>query len=181
VAGSSEERFDIELLAGDLPAAEAVLREACETLKELGEKGFLSNRAACLGLCLVLQDRADEAEQFLELALEVMPTDGVDVLHFVHRARAAALLSKGSLDEAEDHARQALAAIAGWENPNFQGDGLAQLADVLLAAGKQEEAAAAYSEALALYEKKENLVSADRVSRTLASLQTEAGRDDAVP
>jgi class 3 adenylate cyclase/tetratricopeptide (TPR) repeat protein len=179
VAGSSEERFDIEVLAGDLSAAEAVLREACTTLQEVGEKGFLSTRAACLGLCLVLQDRSDEAEQFLELALEVMPTDGVDVLHFVHRARAAALLSRGSLDEAEDHARQALAAIAGWEHPNFQGDGLAQLADVLRAAGKQEEAAAAYSEALALYEQKENLVSADRVSRALASLQTKGGHTDA--
>jgi class 3 adenylate cyclase/tetratricopeptide (TPR) repeat protein len=173
VAGSSEERFDIELLAGDLPSAEAVLREACKTLQEVGEKGFLSNRAACLGLCLVLQDRADEAEQFLELALEVMPTDGVDVLHLVHRARAAALLSKGLLDEAEEHARQALEAIRGWEIPNFQGDGLAQLADVLRAAGKPEEAIAAYSEALAHYEEKENLVAAGRVSSSLALLQAE--------
>ena len=72
-AGCSEERFDIELLAGDLPAAEAVLREACDVLQKLGEKGFLSTRAACLGLCLVLQGRPAEAEPFLQLALEVVP------------------------------------------------------------------------------------------------------------
>ena len=67
-AGTSQELFDIERLAGDLPAAEAVLREACDVLEEVGEKGFLSTRAACLGLCLALQDRPAEAEPFLELA-----------------------------------------------------------------------------------------------------------------
>ena len=48
-AGSSEERFGIELLAGPLPAAETVLRQACKTLDELGEKGFLSTRCGLSG------------------------------------------------------------------------------------------------------------------------------------
>jgi tetratricopeptide (TPR) repeat protein len=171
VAGSSEERFDIELLAGDLPAAEAVLREACKTLEELGEKGFLSNRAACLGLCLVRQGRPVEAEPFLELAERLMPNGGNDVLSLVNLARAATFLSRGSLSEAEDHARLALAAIADWDHPNIKGDSLVQLADVLRAAGRADEAVAAYSEALALYEQKENLVAAERVAGSLASLQ----------
>jgi class 3 adenylate cyclase/tetratricopeptide (TPR) repeat protein len=172
-AGMSQERFDIELLAGDLPAAEAVLREACETLEELGEKGFLSTRAACLGLCLVRQGRPAEAEPFLELAERTMPKDGVDVVSLVDTARAAMLFARGSLREAEDHARQALAAIADWDQPNFKGDTLVQLADVLQASGRSDEAVSAYSEALALYERKENLVGAGRVTRSLALLQTE--------
>jgi class 3 adenylate cyclase/tetratricopeptide (TPR) repeat protein len=174
VAGSSEELFDIERLAGDLPAAEAVLRRACEVLEEVGEKGFLSNRAACLGLCLVLQDRPDEAEPFLELAQRTMPNDGFDLLNLVHLARAATLLSQGSLSEAEEHARQALAAIADWDYPNFKGDSLVQLADILAAAGQQDEAIAAYSEALALYEQKENLVAAGRVEHALETLRAGA-------
>jgi class 3 adenylate cyclase/tetratricopeptide (TPR) repeat protein len=173
VAGMSQERFDIELLAGDLPAAEAVLRKACEVLEELGEKGFLSTRAACLALCLVLQDRPAEAEPFLQLAQRTMPKDGVDVLSLIHRTRAAALLSRGSLSEAEEHARQAVAAIAAWDMPNETGGNLVQLANVLQASGKREEAIAAYSEALVLYEQKENLVAAGRVSRSLAVLQAE--------
>src|SRR5439155_22772371 len=124
VAGMSQERFDIELLAGDLRAAEAVLREACETLDELGEKGFLSTRAACLGLCLVRQGRPAEAEPFLELAERLMPDDAVDVVSLVNMARAAMLLARGSLDEAEDRARQSLAAIADWDHANFKGDAL---------------------------------------------------------
>jgi class 3 adenylate cyclase/tetratricopeptide (TPR) repeat protein len=165
-AGSSEERFDIELLAGDLPAAEAVLREACDVLQKLGEKGFLSTRAACLGLCLVLQGRPDEAEPFLQLALELFPKDHFN-LCLIHRARAQALLSRGSLGEAEEHARQAFAEIADWDHLNLKGETLVQLADVLSAAGKHEEAIAAYSGALALYEQKENLVAAGRVTETL--------------
>ena len=173
-AGSSEELFDIERLAGDLPAAEAVLRDACEVLEELGEKGFLSNRAACLGLCLVLQDRPDEAEPFLELAQQTMPKDGVDVLNLVHMARAATLMSQGSLSEAEEHARQALAAVADWDMPNFKGDSLVQLADILAASGQPDEATATYLEALELYEQKENLVAARRVARAVEALRAVA-------
>ncbi len=173
VAGSSQERFDIERLAGDLPAAEAVLREACEVLQKLGEKGFLSTRAACLGLCLALQERPADAEPFLELALEVMPNDGVDVLNVVHMARAVTLLWQSSLDEAEEHARRAVAAIADWDMPKAKGDSLVLLGDVLNAAGRTDEAIAAYAEALALYEQKENLVGAGRVSESLALLQAE--------
>ena len=170
-AGSSEERFGIELLAGDLPAAEAVLRDACTTLEQLGEKGFLSTRAACLGLCLARQDRPAEAEPFLELAERLMPNGGDDVLNLVNLARAAISLSRGSLGEAEEHARRAVAAIAHWDHPNLKGDSLVQLAEVLQAAGRADEAVAAYSEALALYEQKENVVAAGRVTRSLAVLR----------
>ena len=171
VAGSSEERFGIELLAGDLPAAEAVLREACTTLEQVGEKGFLSTRAACLGLCLALQDRPAEAESFLAMAEGLIGNGGDDVLNLVNLARAAISLARGSLGEAEEHARVALAAIAHWDHSNIKGDSLVQLGDVLQAAGRADEAVAAYSEALALYQQKENLVAVGRVGRSLAALQ----------
>jgi class 3 adenylate cyclase len=170
-AGSSQELFDIERLAGDLPAAEAVLREACDVLEQLGEKGFLSTRSACLGLCLALQDRPAEAEPFLELAQQAMTDDASDVLNLIHRARAAVLMSQSSLSEAEEHARQALAAIADWDMPNDKGATLAQLADILAASGRPEEAMTAYLEALELYEQKENLVAARGVTRALEALR----------
>jgi tetratricopeptide (TPR) repeat protein len=172
-AGASQELFDIERLAGDLPAAEADLRKACEDLEALGEKGFLSTRAACLGLCLALQNRPAEAEPFVELARRTMAEDDWNTLNLVHMAQAAAHLSRGSLNEAEAHARRALAAVGDAEVPNYKGDSLVQLADVLVASGRHDDAIAAYSEALALYEQKENLVAAGRVARTLASVKTE--------
>jgi class 3 adenylate cyclase/tetratricopeptide (TPR) repeat protein len=175
-AGASQERFDIERLAGDLRAAETVLRDACAVLQRLGEKGFLSTRAACLGLCLALQKRPAEAEPFLELAFEVMTSDSFDVVNVVHMARAITALSQGSLAEAEDHARAALAAIADWEMPNDKGGSLALLGDVLAAAGKADEAISAYSDALALYVQKENIVAGARVSRTIEQLWSDESR-----
>ena len=175
-AGSSQELFDIERLAGDLPAAEAVLREACDVLDELGEKGFLSSRAACLGLCLVLQDRPAEAEPFVELARQTMTNDDWNALNLVHMTRAAALMSQGSLSEAEEHARQALAAVADCDIPNYEGDSLVQLADILAESGRPDEAMVAYAEALELYEQKENLVAARQVARALEALRPGAGR-----
>ena len=105
-----------------------------------------------------------------------MTGDEADVVRTIHTARAAMLLSRGALSKAEDHARQALAAIADWDQPNFKGDTLVTLADILVTAGRSDEAVAAYSEALVLFEQKENLVAAGRVSRSLASLQTETAR-----
>ena len=91
-------------------------------------------------------------------------------------ARAAVLLSRGLVGEAEEHARQALAAIADWDQPNFKGDTLVSSPTSSRRAGRSDEAIAAYSEALVLFEQKENLVAAGRVSRSLASLQTETAR-----
>jgi tetratricopeptide (TPR) repeat protein len=173
VAGSSEELFDIERLGGDLPAAEAALREACTILEGLGEKGFLSTRAACLGLCLALLDRPTEAEPFIELAQQTTTTDDWTTINLVHAAQSAVHFSRGSLSEAEEHARQAVAVAAHSDLPNVKGDSLVQLADVLAASGKQDDAIAAYSEALMLYEQKENLVAAERVVRSLESLRSE--------
>jgi class 3 adenylate cyclase/tetratricopeptide (TPR) repeat protein len=173
VAGCSEELFDIERLAGDLPAAEAALRAACTTLDELGEKGFLSTRAACLGLCLALQDRPTEAEAFIELAQQATTADDWVTINLVHMAQSAVHLSRGSLSEAEEHARQAVAVAGHSDLLNVKGDSFVQLADVLVASGHQEEAIDVYAEALALYEQKENLVAAGRVTCTLGSLKTE--------
>ena len=175
-AGMSQERFDIERLAGDLPAAEAALRKACRVLEELGEKGFLSTRAACLALCLALQDRPAEAEEFVELARQTMANDDWNTVNLIHMAQAAVHMSRGSLSEAEEHSREALAAAADTDMPNFKGDSLVQLADILAASGRPDEATAAYAEALELYEQKENLVAAERVGRAIEALRPEAAR-----
>ena len=58
----------------------------------------------------------------------------------------------------------------------MQGDAYADLAEVLLLAGKPDEAAAALEQALERYERKGNLVSAQRARARLAELQDAAPR-----
>jgi tetratricopeptide (TPR) repeat protein len=103
-----------------------------------------------------------------------MAGDADDVLNLIHRARAAALMSQGSLAEAERHARQALAHIADWDMPNDKGATLVQLADVLCAAGRADEAIPLYAQAVEVYARKENMVEAGRVERVLEALRAGA-------
>jgi class 3 adenylate cyclase/tetratricopeptide (TPR) repeat protein len=170
-AGMSQERFDIERLAGDLPAAEAELRRACRVLEQIGEKGFLSTRAACLAYCLALQNRHHEAVPFLELAERNTTEDDFDTQRLINATRASALMSQGSMDEALEHARESLAAVADSDLPNMKADSLSQIADVLAASERRDEAIAAYAQALELYEQKENLVAAGLVERALGALR----------
>ena len=52
----------MEVLAGDLAAAERELRGSYSQLEQLGERAFLSTMAAMLARVLCEQERFDEAE-----------------------------------------------------------------------------------------------------------------------
>jgi hypothetical protein len=68
-------------------------------------------------------------------------------------------------------AREALSILEQTDGLNFQGDALCDLADVLHAAGRHEEAAAALSDALDRYERKRNLPMARQVRKRIADLE----------
>jgi hypothetical protein len=59
--------------------------------------------------------------------------------------------------------------------PNAQADAYADLGVVLALAGRQKEAAEALEQALKRYERKENVVMAERMRERLAELQAEVG------
>ena len=61
---------DIEIMAGDLDAAEPILRRAVERLDAVNDPFSLVNAAWRLALVLVGQGRDDEAEHFVERAGE---------------------------------------------------------------------------------------------------------------
>jgi hypothetical protein len=74
-------------------------------------------------------------------------------------------------------AREAVAVCEETDMLDAQGDASADLAEVLLLGGSADEAAAALEHALARYERKGNLVSAQRVRTRLAALQDAARRE----
>ena len=75
---------------------------------------------------------------------------------------------RGEHGEAEPLAREAVAIAERTDALNFQADAYCDLAEVLAAAGRTEEAAAALEQALERYKRKKNLA-------MVAQVQAEAG------
>jgi len=169
-AGASQERFDIEMLAGDPEAAEVELRRACEILEQLGERGFLSTRAALLAHALCAQGRYEEAGRFIEVAAETGSEDDRSTQALWRSARAKVLARQGDVDEALRLAREAVAIVAQTDWLNSRGDALLDLAEVLDFADRPDEAAPVIAEALGFYEQKGNVVSARKAHELLAGL-----------
>jgi tetratricopeptide (TPR) repeat protein len=107
-AGLSQPAAMIELLADDAPAAERMLREAHEILRQAGERGYLSTAAAVLGLALVQQGRYEEGELLADESRELGTDDDVITQIYWRMVKAVALAAKGDVDEARLLAAEAL-------------------------------------------------------------------------
>ncbi|MGI9111580.1 MAG: BTAD domain-containing putative transcriptional regulator [Gaiellaceae bacterium] len=156
----------VELLAGNPAAAEREFRAGLATLEAIGEKGNLSTVAAYLAEALAAQEQDDEALAYTSLS-ELASSDFDVTSHVAWRAARASIKARaGDFGEAERLAREAVSRAAGTDYLNLHGDALSRLADVLRLAGREDEAAAAALEAVALYEAKGNLVAARRLDVT---------------
>jgi tetratricopeptide (TPR) repeat protein len=158
-------------LLGDLEEVIAQARSSVEFLQGIGEHGFLSTSAAHLAETLLLLGRTDEAFEAVAVAQEnAEPSDAVAMIDWM-RLRAACLAALGrDLDEAERLARDAVASADGTDYLPSQADAYSNLAQVLRAAGRRDEARAAFGEAIRRYETKENLVWAARMRRAVGEL-----------
>jgi tetratricopeptide (TPR) repeat protein len=154
---------EIELLAGNAPAAERASREAYETLERGQDWGHLASVAPLLALALLDQGRLEEARVPLELTSRWIIDDDSDAQISFLRARAKLAGLEGDPAEAEALARRAVERAAAGDDLNAHAAALVDLADVLGLGARHDEATAALREALALYERKGNLVAAQRV------------------
>ena len=84
---------------------------------------------------------------------------------------AKVLTRRGEYAEAEQLARDAVAMSEATDMLDAQGDAHADVAEVLVLADRQHEAALALEQALDHYQRKENLVMAQRTRARLAELQ----------
>jgi len=166
-AGVLRAAGEIELLAGDAAAAERPLREAYETLERGQDWGHLASVAPLLSLALLAQAHVDEAEPPLELTSRWILDDDIDAQISFLRARAKLAASKGDPVEAQALARRAVDRAAESDDLNAHAGALVDLAEALELDPRRDEAAAALREALGLYERKGNLVAAERVRERL--------------
>jgi class 3 adenylate cyclase/tetratricopeptide (TPR) repeat protein len=165
----------VQLLAGAWEAAEAEIRPAYEALRGMGDEGSASTGAGTLALAVVEQGRLDEAIDLSRASEELASSDDALSQTLWRRARARAWAAQGRLGDAEALARSAVAIAAGTDDLTLHGGALCDLATVLDAAGKSEEAAGQVDAAIALFERKGNRLSADRARLLSASLARAAG------
>jgi class 3 adenylate cyclase/tetratricopeptide (TPR) repeat protein len=161
----------VELRAGDSAEAESLLRSGYETLEELDWSQGLQIVGSFLARAVCIQGRFEEAKR-LALSIEQLDPASVAEVATARSVRAKAAAGLGQIEEGERLAREAVALIDQTEFLVERADARMDLAEVLLVAGRSDEAAHVLHEALRLHEQKGNLFSAERTR----ALLTELGR-----
>ena len=82
------------------------------------------------------------------------------------------LAYRGESESAEALAREAIAIVEQTDGLNMVGDAYCDLADILTAAGRTDEAGDALEQALERYERKKNLAMVAQVRPKLEALRT---------
>jgi ATP/maltotriose-dependent transcriptional regulator MalT len=170
-AQTSYDSGPIEMLAGDLDAAEVELRRDFDAFERMGETNYISTTAALLAEVLYRQGSLVEAHRYTEVSEELASHDDLTSQFRWRAVRAKVLARGGSVAEAEAMARRAVELISGSDEINSRAQAWMDLAEVLRIAGRQAEAAAAARDALSLFEAKGNTVSAAIARATVAELE----------
>jgi ATP/maltotriose-dependent transcriptional regulator MalT len=124
-----------------------------------------------LGRSLCILGRFDEAEPLAQLGRELGDVRDIATQVLWRQAQALVDASRGDHVNAERLAREAVELNHGTDTLNGQGNGLCDLGEVLVAAGRRDEAKAALTQALERYERKHNVVQAAQVRARLAGLE----------
>jgi class 3 adenylate cyclase/tetratricopeptide (TPR) repeat protein len=169
--GSGHEAWSgwIARLEGDEEAAARFFEAFCDSMEELGQTGALSSFLADHGRSLCALGRHDEAEPLAQRARELANEQDLWSQAIWRQVQALVLAVRGAHDEAERLARDAVQVLAPTDSLTEQGNAFVDLAEVLAAAGRADEARAALEQALDRYERKKNLVMAQRVREKLAT------------
>jgi class 3 adenylate cyclase len=164
---------DIAALEGDYEAAARYEQKAVADFEEHGHLTFHAHFAAVLGRWLCALGRYDEAEPLAQLGrkLEFQEPEWV-----WRQVQARVHAHRGEHAEAERLAREAVAIVEQTDQLSYQGNALCDLAEVLAAAGRAEEAAEALERALDRYERKKNLAMVEQVRPKLEALRAGATR-----
>jgi len=162
---------EIAVLAGDHATAAGHLRLACDMLERHENRAALSTYAPALGRSLCMLGRHDEAEPLAQLGRDLGYEEDPATQGLWRQVQALVHAHRGQHADAERLAREAVEIAERTDGLTYQGDALCDLAEVLSAAGRADEAARALEEALGRYERKRNLAMAEQVRAKLAQLQ----------
>lgn len=128
----------------------------------MGEKGYLSSFAAELAQSLYRQSRLHESERFTRVSEEIAAPDDLAAQVSWRGPRSKVLARWGESDPAQRLADEAVALAETTDYLDLRGDALMDRAEVQGLAGDLTAASSSAAAALDLYERKGNVVSAER-------------------
>jgi class 3 adenylate cyclase len=169
-AGLSHHEAFVEMLADQPEVAEERLRRAYQTLQEMGEKTLLASTAAYLAQAIYAQGRPEEASHFCQMSREVAAVEDLSAQVVGRGALAKIFAQQGRGDEAEALAHEAVELAAKTDLLTHRGEAFLDLAEVLQLNGQPAEAETALRAGLELYERKGDLVSAERARTRLEQM-----------
>jgi class 3 adenylate cyclase/tetratricopeptide (TPR) repeat protein len=137
----------LELMAGDVGAAEAALRSSYEVLDEMGLKSTLGETAVPLADVLNEQGRRQEASELLEAMKEHWVTGDASTEAPRLAVRAKLLAAQGFDDHADRAIQRALRLVSKTDWRCLQVDTLLAHGEVLRLAGRDDEAIESIREA----------------------------------
>ncbi len=156
---------DIELLAGDVPAAREALQVLCRYAEESQDFGLVATAAPILAEALHQEGDYEAAGRWVAAARTHAATS--DLLgQIAWRSVAAKLLAQEGRPEADAMSAEAVRRAQATDALNARAAALMARADVLHAIERPSDANDAIAQALALYEQKGNLA-AERRARAL--------------
>jgi tetratricopeptide (TPR) repeat protein len=162
---------DIAALAGDHESAAQYLEHACDRFERQSSWALLSTYAPALGRSLCALGRYGEAEPLAQRGRELGAEDDLVTQALWRQVQALVDAHRGEHAEAERLVREAISVTERMDGLNYQGDVLCDLAEVLAAAGRTDEAAAALEQALDRYGRKKNLAMVAQVTPKLEKLR----------
>jgi class 3 adenylate cyclase/tetratricopeptide (TPR) repeat protein len=169
-AGMSQPATEVELYAGDAARAAEVGLEGVAALDALGERGWLSTVAGHTAEALYRLGRDADAWRLTEQAEEAGAADDVMTQMLIRQVRAKLLARRGEHEAAEQLARHAVALGDPTDHLEGRARAVCDLALVLAAAAKSDEALAAFEVARKLYDQKGHTVGAARVDELRSEL-----------
>jgi tetratricopeptide (TPR) repeat protein len=145
---------EIEILAGDIEAAERLTRRGCEQLERLGDRGWLSTEACKLADALYALGRYQEAAQWAERGLELGHHTDLATQLAGLAVRSRLLAREGDSPAALALAHQVEELAKTSDSPIDHGEAALNLAQVMSLTGDRAGAQQAVRRAIGCYQRK---------------------------
>jgi class 3 adenylate cyclase/tetratricopeptide (TPR) repeat protein len=159
-----------EMVAGDFRQAEDELRVGYGTLKQMGERGFLSTVAAVLAVVLCEQGRHEEAAPYAQEARELGAADDLTTQLFWRCGQAEVLASRGEIEQARQLIQEGQVLIDGTDSTDDRAVALLSRAAVEKAADNRDGARTALDQAIGLFEAKGDIAGVGYARRLIDEL-----------